>query len=137
MLTKWKQDICSKTKIKIIQEYLVTNGDIYVLDFVDMIKKLNNLPLTNIKHDIFSVDYKNGKCDIQPFGINTLSNLPKDIFSPSSYTGLEDRRHVGGRLRIRYIEYQMTRGIEIYYCCRRLLWRLFMEQKHCYCRYYR
>lgn len=67
------------TKTRVIREFVITPGDIEEVNFVDIIRKYRNLRPKNIKHNRFFVRYRNGKCGVQPVGINTIGQLPKMI----------------------------------------------------------
>jgi integrase len=75
------------TKTKVIREFVITKGNIDGVNFLDIIKKYINLRPPNVKHNRFFVKYNNGKCSIQPVGINTIGNLPKMI---AKHIGLPD-----------------------------------------------
>lgn len=81
------------TKTKTIREFIISEGDMEGLNFVELLRMYINLRPPNIKHDRFFVCYKQGKCGVQAVGINTIGNLPKEIATfiglanPSSYTG--------------------------------------------------
>ncbi|XP_018575819.1 uncharacterized protein LOC108914474 [Anoplophora glabripennis] len=65
------------TKSRVIREFVITPGDIEGLNFVNIIRKYRNLRPKNIKHNGFFVRHRNGKCGVQPVGINTIGQLPK------------------------------------------------------------
>ena len=67
------------TKTKITREFAITVGDMDGLNFVEMIRKYITLRPPNVKHNRFFIKYNNGKCSVQPIGINTFGSLPKKI----------------------------------------------------------
>lgn len=81
------------TKTKVCREFAITTGAFDGINCIDMIKKYILLRPSNVKHDRFFVKYSNGKCGVQPVGINTFGNLPKMIAqflklpNPCLYTG--------------------------------------------------
>lgn len=81
------------TKTKVCREFAITPGAFDGINCMEIIKKYILLRPTNIKHDRFFVKYSNGKCGVQPVGINTFGNLPKMIAqflklpNPCLYTG--------------------------------------------------
>lgn len=67
------------TKTKVTREFVITEGNIEGQNFLDLIRKYIALRPQNVKHDRFFIKYTNGKCGVQPVGINTIGNLPKTI----------------------------------------------------------
>ena len=58
-----------------------------------MFRKYANLRPVHVDHQRFFLNYRNGKCNIQPVGINTMGTIPNKIESflclsnPSEFTG--------------------------------------------------
>lgn len=71
--------VIPNTKTKVIREFAITEGNVDGINFVDLIRKYIKLRPLNVKHDRFFIKYSNGKCGIQPVGINTFAKLPQLI----------------------------------------------------------
>lgn len=67
------------TKTNVNREFIITEGNVDGLNFVEFIKKYINLRPENLDHDRFFLKYNNGKCSVQPVGINAIQKMPKMI----------------------------------------------------------
>ncbi|KAJ8914730.1 hypothetical protein NQ315_017440 [Exocentrus adspersus] len=67
------------TKTKIFREFAITSEGIEGLNFIEIVRKYISVRPPTLKNDRFFVKYSDGKCGLQPVGINTFGNLPKKI----------------------------------------------------------
>jgi hypothetical protein len=81
------------TKTKVPREFTVTKGHFKDLNLVDMVRKYATLLPSHTPHARFFINYKKGRCTVQPVGINTFGGLPSKIAiflelpSAKEYTG--------------------------------------------------
>jgi integrase len=81
------------TKTKVPREFTVTKGHFKDLNLVDMVRKYATLRPSHTPHARFFINYKKGRCTVQPVGINTFGGLPSKIAnflelpSAKEYTG--------------------------------------------------
>jgi integrase len=81
------------TKTKVPREFTVTKGNFKDLNLVDMVRKYATLRPSHTPHARFFINYKKGRCTVQPVGINTFGGLPSKIAiflelpSAKEYTG--------------------------------------------------
>ncbi|KAK5648052.1 hypothetical protein RI129_002944 [Pyrocoelia pectoralis] len=68
-----------ETKTHVFREFVINDGNIAGVNFVDLIRKYRNIRPSTVKHDRFFVKYYNEKCGVQPVGINTFGKLPTMI----------------------------------------------------------
>jgi integrase len=71
------------TKTKVPREFTVKKGHFKVLNLVDMVRKYATLRPSHTPHARFFINYKKGRCTVQPVGINTFGGIP----SAKEYTG--------------------------------------------------
>jgi integrase len=71
----------------------VISGKIRCFNFVEMYRKYASLRPQSTNHTRFFIRYFNGKCSVQPVGVNTFGKIPSDIAkylnieNPMQYTG--------------------------------------------------
>lgn len=65
------------TKTKLPREFVITNGNINGLNMIEIVRKYASLRPKHIDHQRFFVGYRNGKCTIQPIGVNSFGDAPK------------------------------------------------------------
>jgi hypothetical protein len=63
-------------KTKVPREFTVTKGNFKDLNLVDMVRKYATLRPSHTPHARFFINYKKGRCTVQPVGINTFGGLP-------------------------------------------------------------
>jgi hypothetical protein len=67
------------TKTKVPREFTVTKGHFKDLNLVDMVRKYPTLRPSHTPHARFFINYKKGRCTVQPVGINTFGGFPSKI----------------------------------------------------------
>jgi hypothetical protein len=77
------------TKTKVTREFTVTKGNFKDLNLVDIVRKYATLRPSHTLHARFFINYKKGRCTVQPVGINTFG---------------------------RYVDYKKTWSLEILKC---------------------
>lgn len=71
----------------------VISGQIRSFNFVEMYRKYASLRPQSTSHNRFFIRYYDGKCSVQPVGVNTFGKIPSDIAkylnieNPMEYTG--------------------------------------------------
>lgn len=81
------------THANLIREFVITQTDIEGVNSVEMIRRYMSLRPGHVHHNRFFIKYYNGRCSVQPVGINTFGIIPKRIAeaiglpNPDSYTG--------------------------------------------------
>jgi hypothetical protein len=58
------------TKTKVPREFTVTKGHFKDLNLVDMVRKYATLRASHTPHARLFINYKKGRCTVQPVGIN-------------------------------------------------------------------
>lgn len=86
------------TKTKIARIFTITEGDVAEINLIAVVRKYIQMRPRHVQNNRFFLGYRNGKCIIQPVGINTFSDIPKRIAtflglqSPELYTSHAFRR---------------------------------------------
>lgn len=81
------------TKTKVPKEFIIREGCLLAI-----LRKYLSLRSDRTTHDRFFLSYRNGKCRIQPVGINNIGAIPRKVATylglknPASYTGHSLRR---------------------------------------------
>lgn len=78
--------IIPETKTYNPRDFIVVPGKIGAIDLLDTIRRYIALRPPNAPHHRFFSGYRNGKCIIQPVGINTFASMPRKI---AEFLGLE------------------------------------------------
>lgn len=75
------------------REFLLSNNPFRGIDLVNIVNRYRSLRPSRTKHKRFFIGYRQGKCTVQPVGVNTFASMPKQIAeflnlpSPNLYTG--------------------------------------------------
>lgn len=69
------------------REFYVTPGNVNGIDLLGLLRKYISLRPATTTNNRFFVGYRNGKCTIQPVGINTFGQMPGKI---ASFLGLNN-----------------------------------------------
>lgn len=82
-----------KTKTNKPRKFVIDCEDENIMRMVELYRKYVLLRPPNTPHDRLFVSYRNGKCSIQPVGINSFGKIPSQI---AEYLGLRDAKEYTG-----------------------------------------
>lgn len=75
------------TKTKIQRIFTISEGDIEGVNLIEFVRNYIRLRPKHATNNRFFLGYRNGKCNIQPIGINTFADIPKRI---ATFLGLQN-----------------------------------------------